>query len=212
MRNVGSPFSNPPRTRAKVLDRLHEGHPGICKAKALARRYIWWPKIDADLERVVKSCGRCQEHGRMPLVAPLHPWEWPNRPRLRLHVDYASPFMRRMLLVILDVFSKWLEIHTVASATLQATTESTRASIATQNPTVSHTSSLLRITPRQTGLLNRWNTPHMKTGITPAELLLGQKPKTLLDLVKPNIAERGRRKQREGKKCGSTGLGLSLGT
>ena len=130
---MGSPFSNPPRTRAKVLDRLHEGHPGICKAKALARRYIWWPKIDADLERVVKSCGRCQEHGRMPLVAPLHPWEWPNRPRLRLHVDYASPFMRRMLLVILDVFSKWLEIHTVASATLQATTESTRASIATQS-------------------------------------------------------------------------------
>ena len=26
-----------PRTRAKVLDTLHEGHPGICKAKALAR-------------------------------------------------------------------------------------------------------------------------------------------------------------------------------
>ena len=43
------------------------------------------------------------------------------------------------------------------------------------------------------------NTPHMKTGITPAELLLGQKPKTLLDLVKPNIAERGRRKQSEQK-------------
>ena len=33
------------------------------------------------------------------------------------------------------------------------------------------------------------NTPHTTTGITPAELLLGRKPKTLLDLAKPNIAE-----------------------
>ena len=93
---MGSPCSNPPRTRAKVLDTLHEGHPGTCKAKALARGYVWWPKIDADLERAVKSCGRCQEHGRMPSVAPLHPWEWPNRPWSRLHVDYADPFMGRM--------------------------------------------------------------------------------------------------------------------
>ena len=43
------------------------------------------------------------------------------------------------------------------------------------------------------------NTPHTKTGITPAELLVGRKSKTLLDLAKPNIAERVRRKQSEQK-------------
>ena len=85
-----------------MLDTVHEGQPGICKAKALARGYVWWSKIDADLERVVKSCGRCREHGRMPSVAPLHPWEWPNRPWSRLQVDYAGPIMARMLLVIVD--------------------------------------------------------------------------------------------------------------
>ena len=36
------------------------------------------------------------------------------------------------------------------------------------------------------------NTPHTTTGITPAELPLGRKPKTLLNLVKQNIAERVR--------------------
>ena len=73
-----------------------------------------WPKIDVDLERVVKSCDQCQEHGKMPSVAPLHPWEWPSRPWSRLHVDYAAPFMGRMLLVIVDAFSKWFEVHTVS--------------------------------------------------------------------------------------------------
>ena len=43
------------------------------------------------------------------------------------------------------------------------------------------------------------NTPHTITAITPAELLLRRKPKTLFDLAKPNIAERVRRKQSEQK-------------
>ena len=43
------------------------------------------------------------------------------------------------------------------------------------------------------------NKPYTATGITPAQLLLGQKPKTLLNLAKPNIAERIRRKQSEQK-------------
>ena len=41
----------------------------------------------------------------MPSVVPLRPWEWPNRPWSRLHVDYAGPFMGRMLLAIVDAFS-----------------------------------------------------------------------------------------------------------
>ena len=43
------------------------------------------------------------------------------------------------------------------------------------------------------------NTPHTTTGITPAKLLLWRKSKTLLDLAKPNIAERVRRKHSEQK-------------
>ena len=43
------------------------------------------------------------------------------------------------------------------------------------------------------------NTPHTTTGQTPAELLLGRKPKRLLDLAKPNLADRVHRKQNEQK-------------
>ena len=62
--------------------------------KTLARSFVWRPKLDADLELKVKSCMECQIHRKTPPEVPLHPWEWPNRPWLRVHVDYAGPFRR----------------------------------------------------------------------------------------------------------------------
>ena len=51
--------------------------PGITRIKGLARSFVWGPGIDKDLERKVKMC---QDNGKAPAVAPLHPWEWPARP------------------------------------------------------------------------------------------------------------------------------------
>jgi len=31
-------------------------HPGIVKIKVIARQYIYWPRIDQDLEAKVKEC------------------------------------------------------------------------------------------------------------------------------------------------------------
>ena len=32
-----------------------------------------------------------------PQVAPLHPWVWPEAPWRRIHIDFAGPFMGKML-------------------------------------------------------------------------------------------------------------------
>ena len=92
-----------------VLESLHENHPGISRLKAVARGVVWWPGIDTDIERKVKSCLSCLQNQKMPLVAPLHPWEWPAHPWERIHVDYAGPFLDRMFLIVVDAHSKWLE-------------------------------------------------------------------------------------------------------
>ena len=42
-------------------------------------------------------------------------------------------------------------------------------------------------------------TPHSTTGTSPAELLLGRRPRTRLDLLKPNRAERVEKKQEDQK-------------
>ena len=43
-----------------MLNILYGTHPGIVKMKSLARSYVWWPKMDTNLEEKVKSCATCQ--------------------------------------------------------------------------------------------------------------------------------------------------------
>ena len=68
----------PAKLRNQVLTELHEGHLGIVKMKSLARSYIWWPKIDKDIEHLAKSCPGCQLQQNEAGKVPLHPWEWPT--------------------------------------------------------------------------------------------------------------------------------------
>ena len=63
----------PPKGRDALLRELHDTHPGIVKMRALARRYLWWPGLDTEIERHVKDCNACQIYSRQPLVALLHP-------------------------------------------------------------------------------------------------------------------------------------------
>ena len=70
----------PLKGRAKVLELLYEAHPGVDRMKRSAREYVWWPKIDCDIERRAKSCNSCQMNRKLPEAAPLQPWEWPDKP------------------------------------------------------------------------------------------------------------------------------------
>ena len=111
----------PPSCQGRVMDLLHETHPGISRMKALARSYIWWPGMDLQLEEQVQACQPCQLHQKNPAQAPLHPWVWPTRPWARLHLDYARPFLGKMFLVTVDAHSKWLDVHPVTTATSSTT-------------------------------------------------------------------------------------------
>ena len=89
----GSRVVVPPQGQVTVLEELHKTHLGSSKMKALARSYIWWPKMDQEIEDLVKRCRVCQESRFSPPAAPLHPWQWPSQPWSRLHLDFAGPYM-----------------------------------------------------------------------------------------------------------------------
>lgn len=127
----GSRVVIPAPGQEAVIQELHETHPGIVRMKSLARSYVWWPNITADLEAKVRSCTKCQASRSTPPMAPLHPWEWPQRPWSRLHLDYAGPFQGRMFLVLVDAHSKWMEVVPVHAATSTVTIEKLRAIFAT---------------------------------------------------------------------------------
>ncbi|KAM7315470.1 uncharacterized protein ISCGN_005253 [Ixodes scapularis] len=113
----------PEKLRSVLLDEIHEGHPGVVRAKELARSSFWWPSVDQDVENHVKACEQCQQQRNLPTQAPLHPWSWPTKPWQRVHVDYAGPFRGAMFLVIVDAHSKWPEVFIMQATTSAKTIE-----------------------------------------------------------------------------------------
>ena len=105
------------------MDLLHEAHPGIVRMKSLARGYMWWHGMDKEIELSVKECPTCQSTRKMPPTAPLHPWARPSKPWSRVHVDYAGPLEGKMFLLIVDAYSKWMEVHATSSSTSTTTIE-----------------------------------------------------------------------------------------
>lgn len=112
----------PQACKKAMLEDLHSSHPGVNKMKCLARSYVWWPGIDHDIEVVVRECEACQQVRHMPEKAPLHPWEWSDKPWSRLHIDFAGPFMGHMFLVAVDSHSKWTEVRLMTNITVEKTT------------------------------------------------------------------------------------------
>ena len=117
----------PEKLQRRILDSLHETHPGISRMKAIARSYFWWAGLDKAIENVARGCQACQAIQAAPAVAPLHPWVWPDAPWKRIHVDFAGPFLGKMFFIMVDAHSKWPEVVTMTSTTAQHTIEALRS-------------------------------------------------------------------------------------
>ncbi|XP_056147484.1 uncharacterized protein K02A2.6-like [Lampris incognitus] len=120
----------PPQGRSVLLKMFHQSHSGLSRMKGLARSYMWWPRMNEDIEKEVSICVECQQNRKSPPNAPLHPWEWPELPWSRIHVDSAGPFLGKMFLVIIDAHSKWLEVYPLNASTTHATIEKLRQCVA----------------------------------------------------------------------------------
>ena len=102
---------------------LHSTHIGISRMKSLARQYVWWPKIDCDIEAKVKGCSTCAVSGPDPPPTVLHPWKWPKKPWSRVHFDSTGPFLRKMFLILIDSHSKWIDVHITSTSSTAVTIE-----------------------------------------------------------------------------------------
>ena len=110
----------PHSLRSRILDELHSEHPGMCNMKRLARSFVWWPKLDEDIECTVKRCSACQDCRSSPPSAPLHTWSWPTRPFQRIHIDFFEK-EKMPFLILVDSHSKWIEVKQMTSTTVDRT-------------------------------------------------------------------------------------------
>ncbi|XP_039469023.1 uncharacterized protein K02A2.6-like [Oreochromis aureus] len=109
--------------QTKLLKQLHAGHSGIVRMKEIARSYFWWPNMDKQIEEIAKNGSSCHKVRNNPPLAPLHPWEFPQEPWHRVHIDFAGPYEDKMFLVAVDAHSKWPEVTIMKSTTTEKTIE-----------------------------------------------------------------------------------------
>ncbi|KFD45703.1 hypothetical protein M513_13425 [Trichuris suis] len=121
----------PPQLRRRTLELLHNGHPGIVRMKCLARSYVWWPKVGHEIEALVRSCSQCQESRKDPQKECGGTWPEAKAPWSRVHADFFGPFHGKIFLLVVDAFSKWLEVRIVPSTSSRAAIEVLRELFAT---------------------------------------------------------------------------------
>ncbi|XP_015265536.1 PREDICTED: uncharacterized protein K02A2.6-like [Gekko japonicus] len=92
----------------------------MVQMKALARGYVWWPRMDKAIEEWVQVCNQCQQSRPDPPTAPPQKWESSGKPWSRLHMDFAGPVQGQMFLIIVDAWSKWLEVVQMNTTTSAA--------------------------------------------------------------------------------------------
>uniref|UniRef100_A0A5S6Q612 RNA-directed DNA polymerase n=1 Tax=Trichuris muris TaxID=70415 RepID=A0A5S6Q612_TRIMR len=227
----------PEKARSRVLRLLHEAHPGIVRMKALARSYVWWPRLEDDIEHMVKECSACQEAQCAPNRAPVNPWERTEKPWSRLHADFAGAFQWQVFLIVVDSYSKWLDVSPVRTTSANAVIDKLaslfathglagvivtdngtaftaaefeefakantigHATVAPYHPSSNGQAERMVQTVKQTlrkiihgswslrlsrFLLNQHLTPRTATGISPADVVMSRRPRSLLDNVHPD--------------------------
>ena len=54
----------------------------------------------------------------MTAKAPIHPLEKTAAPWMRIHIDFAGPFLGKMFLIIYGSYSKWIDAIPMTNITL----------------------------------------------------------------------------------------------
>ena len=103
----------PEKFKLDIMNELHDQHPGIVRMKALSRIHVWFPNIDKAIEEKVNTCNDCKKVSRNPPKTFIHPWNWPTQPFDRVHIDFMGPFYGKNYLLLVDSYSKWMEVDII---------------------------------------------------------------------------------------------------
>ena len=75
---------------------------------------------------MTRQCFQCEQNAREPTRIPMTPWLFPQRTWSRIHLDYAGLIAGKMILIVVDPYSKWIDTAVVKSANTHSTIEELR--------------------------------------------------------------------------------------
>ena len=100
----------PKALQGEILQRIHSGHQGRVRSKALARQAVFWTNINADIDNVVNKCEQCLKTRKLPGKVKMEPHEVPTRPFEKVGADIVTVFGTKYQVVV-DYFSKWIDLQ-----------------------------------------------------------------------------------------------------
>ena len=71
----------PCKLQHSLLHTAHESHQGMTRTKQRLRELYWWPKMDKEVEDLVKYCVTCKANDKniKSGFAPLTPVQYPSK-------------------------------------------------------------------------------------------------------------------------------------
>jgi hypothetical protein len=76
---------------------------------------------DKEVELAASKCEGCRINKQSPKLTSLHPWEFPEGPWKRIHLNFAGPIEGKQLMVMVDAYSKWPEVAIMEETTTDHT-------------------------------------------------------------------------------------------
>ena len=106
----------PNSMRQKILDRIHDGHPGIVKSRERAKMSVWWPGLSGEISTMVERCSHCQIGRSTQRSEPLVTTPLPKRAWSHIAADLCE-LNGKKYLVVIDYYSRYLEIAQMQTTT-----------------------------------------------------------------------------------------------
>lgn len=119
----------PATLRVEMLERVHAAHQGVVKCQERARQLMWWPMMSTQIREMVEACQMCRAASKTP-VEPLMPSTLPDRPWERVAADLFE-FEKQHFLLLIDYYSRWIEVRELGSLSSQTTIQQMKAVFAT---------------------------------------------------------------------------------
>lgn len=97
-----------------ILQYIHDGHPGIEKSKRRARGLVFWPRMNADIQKSVENCQTCTKYLNNNCKEALIPHELPDLPFQKVGLDLFE-WKKELYFLLVDYYSKYIEIAKLKS-------------------------------------------------------------------------------------------------
>ncbi|XP_025830531.1 uncharacterized protein K02A2.6-like [Agrilus planipennis] len=119
----------PTSFQPQLLQKYHDeaGHPGIQETTRRMSLFYKWENMKGNISNYIRQCRICQCSKKQRITrAPLRPRQ-PDKPWDTIALDLMGPYPRtsrgrKFILVVTDLFSRWVEAFPISAATTAVVT------------------------------------------------------------------------------------------